>query len=204
MPRKKKTFQGFSAEDLECVRSIARLCVGEIDADELKDIRQELKLALYWNHFRIDRRRTPYAQAKFRRRILYWTLLNILRMREQPTRCFMPPSPVSLDEVISGSENDSPEDIVTWGDMITQDGLLSDGTEPPEIENLAMKIDMDSFLETLPPYLRETCEVLKTEDAKYAWEKLGICRKSLYNRICEIRERMCKAGLHSYLGPRHS
>lgn len=197
MPRKRKKLKRLSESDIIAIEHIARSSLGiaGIVTGDLPDVKQELALHLCLKYHMYKSRQS--AWSTFRGVILEQGLRQIIRKRRKKSEI-----PLSKTHSVS-LDIDVPRNIgdgdITWKDCVTEDRLIADGTEKPEISGLDLKVDMAIFMESLSPQLREVCIVLQYGSIQDVVMQLNIPLRSVYRRIDKIRKLMIAAGLNAYL-----
>lgn len=199
MPKRKNGLQNISEADLAAINAVAQSGIGiaGITYDNLDDIKQELALRLIRKAHLFRRRQQKWGT--FRKIVLGSCLADIIRYRMHPKNYSSYLGRVSLNAEVEAEGDCFEADTCELIEMVTSDGLLADNTEKPEIPGIDLKIDMDAFLETLPPPLAKVCKVLKKYPVNDAVRILKISRRTLYRRMETIREGMKKAGLEIFI-----
>lgn len=199
MARRPQGMDQISKSDLAAIHNIARTALGiaGISEDELRDIQQDLTLRLIQKAHLF--RKTVQSWGTFRRTVLTRCLSDIIKLRMQPCCRQDYVCRVSLDEELPESMASDGEDCIVLGDMVTNEGMLADNTEKPEIPGLGLKIDMEIFIATLPKKQQRICKVLKKHNPTDAAKILKMHRVVLYRNINAIKRGMKEAGLNIYI-----
>ena len=166
---------------------------GFTEADRL-DLQQELMLRLLrkMKHFDPERgKKTTYTA-----RILDRTIKDILRLQVAQCRSWLL-CQTSLDEDCSADMEEEGAllmDSVRCADLVGRESLDGD-----ESEDLALRIDLERVLESLPADLRVICERLKEVSLTELERETGIPRSTIFYKRKLIRRAFAEAGLQIYL-----
>ena len=159
------------------------------------DLEQELVFDLW-------RRLPRYDPARARRntfiaRVVEHKIASLIEARKAGMRDYRR-CRCSLNDRIEDADGRSLE----RGETIDQDDyLLRTGARSRPAEELqALALDVATFLETLPPELRELCRRLEAETVSEISRATGVPRGTLYESIKKLRKICEEAGLKEYLG----
>lgn len=162
-------------------RKIARSC--ELDSEDRRDSEQELRQHLF------DRLRLFDAERASRRtfiaRVAENKALNMIKHRQAKMR--NPNKVVSLDDPQDPSDADSR----TYSEVIGAGGVVTGRQDAIwECERkILLRIDLETDLNSLPPELRELCELLgEGIPVQEIARRQGICRDTVHQRGGKIRK----------------
>lgn len=147
-----------------------------------KDIEQDLAIYL------LDRL-AGFDPAKAELSTFVLTLINnrivmMIRERKMQKRDFR--KSISLEEPIRPEQDGEFRllDIMDHERFLVQTGTIPRTTQ----EQINLKVDTASLIETLPDHLQEVCWLLMEEAVPEVARRLGIHRTTVYKRLAEIRK----------------
>jgi len=164
-----------------------------------KDIEQDLWLDVLQRLEYYDPEKS--SPRTFINRIIRNKVASIAEFRKASKRDYRVPV-FSLDQpVLSGSEEENPDDAPEFHEFVGQDEVLFITLQIARslVEIQDMKLDVNRVIEELSPNLQKICELLKEDSFTEVAEKLQIPRTTLYERRNQIRHYFEQRGLADYL-----
>ncbi len=182
---------------VQLIRRKARQLVGRagFTEDDQEDIEQDLTLDLLHRLPKFDSLRA--SLHTFIARVVEHGVARLIERQEAPMRDYRRCT-CSLNDPIRDDRADGAE----RGDFISQEDYLKGIGQPALLlaDGVALKLDLERLLSTLPPELRDLMSRLDNGQtiAEIARD-IGLSRGTLYDRMKELRLLAEEAGLKAYL-----
>ena len=184
---------------VQLIKHRARQLVGRAGytEDDRPDIEGDLTLDLLRRLPKFDPSRASFHT--FVDRVVEHGVARLIERRKAPMRDYRR-EVASLNDRIEDDEGER----IERGDLVDQDTYLESMGQPamPLADHVALRVDLDRVLATLPPELRDLWERrAEGQSITDISRETGIPRGTLYERMKELRKLVEDAGLRDYLEP---
>jgi len=189
-------YDGIDEDASYIIRRKARELIGKygFTRSDRDDLEQELVLELLIRLPKYDPTRSK--RNTFIKRIVNNKIATIIETKRAGKRDYRR-CRLSLNDDVNGDDG---EPIERYATIDQDEYLLRIGKRGrPVSEQSELKIDIEGFIASLPPGLRDLCDLLKLDNVSVVARLLKIPRFTIYDRITHLRKRFESQGLPKYL-----